>query len=156
MDRSPSVLTQETALCQRMKRLRVHFLNQEGTLRASLPNTGSHDGESTPKRKDMDKLEFRQWAYVTRFKNWQTPFWREVITGSTHPRQVTHWLSAIHQATSTQDLDGSGSAFSCTRMQFETLGSQIAEGFSEDRKLRVQERKFKWPKKWKNRKGSRC
>ena len=30
---------------------------------------------------------------------------REMITGSTHPRQATKWSSVIDQATSTQDLD---------------------------------------------------
>ena len=51
-----------------------------------------------------------------------------VITSSTHHRQVTDWLWEIDQATASQDLNDAGSVCGCIRIQFETLGSQVAKG----------------------------
>ena len=50
-------------------------------------------------KKKLNKLEFDARPQVTRFRNKKTSFWREVVTGSTHPRHVTDWLSKIDQAT---------------------------------------------------------
>ena len=51
------------------------------------------------------KETHKQWSHVTRFKNWKTSLRREVITGSTHPRQATEWLANIDRAKSMQDVD---------------------------------------------------
>ena len=73
----------------------------------------------------MDKLEFEQWRHVTRFKSWKASFRREVLAGSTHPRQATDWLAEIDQAASIEDLDDGGSVHGNTRMSFETMDSHI-------------------------------
>ena len=88
-----------------------------------------------------DKLESEQWPHETRFKNWKTSLQREVITTSFRSRQVTDWSSETDAAISTQDMDGAGSVFGCTRMHLETLDSQIAEGFFAHHELRIQEKK---------------
>ena len=84
------------------------------------------------KRKEMDKLKSEQWPDVTLFKNWKTSFPREVITGSSRPRQATDWLAEIDQATPVHDLDDVGSVFGSTRMSFENQYSQFAKGPHED------------------------
>ena len=55
-------------------------------------------------------------------------FPREVITGSTRPRQATDWLAEIDQATPVHDLDDVGSVFGSTRMSFEHQYSKFAKG----------------------------
>ena len=80
------------------------------------------------KRKEMDKLKSEQWPDVTLFKNWKTSFPREVITGSSRPRQATDWLAEIDQATPVHDLDDVGSVFGSTRMSFEHQYSKFAKG----------------------------
>ena len=52
----------------------------------------------------------------------QTSSRREVITGSTHPRQVTDRLSKDRTR-----LGYSRISFGCPRKQFEIVGSQIAK-----------------------------
>ena len=120
----------------------TNFLNHKIPLRTSRSNSGSQDGESAPKRIEMDKLECEQWLQKTRFKNWKISFGREVVTGPTHPRQVSDWLSEIDQASSMQDMDDAGSVFGCTQMQIETRDSQIAKGLmkimNSDFKRKVQ------------------
>ena len=108
---------------QRLKTFGRHFSNHKRPLHASLSNNGSQDGESLPKKKEMDTFEFEQCPHVTRFKNPRTSVWRVEITGSPQLQQVTDWLSEIDQATSRQGFDEAGSAFDCTRMQLETLDS---------------------------------
>ena len=65
---------------------------------------------------------------MTRFKKWKTSFRREVVAGSTRPRQATDKLVEIDQAKSMQGLDDVGSVFDCTRMSVDTLDSPIANG----------------------------
>ena len=77
---------------------------------------------------EMDKLEFEQLSHGTRFKNWKTSFRLKMVTGSAHPRQATCWLAEFDQAKSMQDLYDVGFVFGSTRMSFDTLQSQIANG----------------------------
>ena len=58
----------------------------EKPLQANVSHLGSLEGDSTPKWKEADKLDFGQWPHVTRFRNWKTALRREVITGSAHSR----------------------------------------------------------------------
>ena len=44
----------------------------------------SLDSDSTPRRKEMDKLELEQWPHVTRSESWKTSFRPDVITNFTH------------------------------------------------------------------------
>ena len=74
---------------------------------------------------ELDEPECEDLPQVTRSTNRKTAFRREVITGSTHPRQVTEWLSQVDQANSTQDLEDTGSPFGSTRMNFKTLDSKL-------------------------------
>ena len=84
----------------------------------------SPDGESTPKQKEMEQLEFDAVPQVPGLENWKTEFWRELIPDSTRVRQVTECLSEIDQTPSTQELDDAGSGFGY-------LGSRIAKAFME-------------------------
>ena len=43
----------------------------------------------------------------------------------------------MDQSSSIQDFDEAGSVFGCTRMQFETLDSEIAQRPSEYNELRI-------------------
>ena len=69
------VLTQEETLCRLQGGERRPFTRRLPIRDASFLNKkplqadGRYlDDDSTPKRKEMDKLEFEQWPYVTRFK----------------------------------------------------------------------------------------
>ena len=76
--------------CPRIERLGETFLHlEESNTHTRLSNVGSQHEQSTPERKETDKLEFEHRSPVTPFNNWKTSFWREVITGPTHHRQVT-------------------------------------------------------------------
>ena len=72
-----------------------------------------HESTTLSKQKN----EFEKWPRVTGFKNWKTFFRREVITGSTHPRntrQIT--VSVIRRRC----------VFGSNQMSFEILDSQVA------------------------------
>ena len=78
------------------------------------------------------------------------------MPGSTRPRQVTDWSSEIGQATSTQDLGDAGSAFGCTRMQFDTLDSQFAKGVMQIMNSEVKRRVQVAKEAQEKRQRSRC
>ena len=116
-----------------------HFLFCKKPSRATHSDVGSKDGYSIPKRKEADKLEFEQWPHLTQFKNWKTAFRREVITGSTYPRQATEWLAKIEQVKSMQHLDDVGSVFDRDKMSFVNLGFP-KKGLVKIKTARVQEK----------------
>ena len=79
--------------------------------RRNLTDIRSQDGEATPRRKDIVKLEFEPWPKIAQFKNWKAAFRREVITDVTHPRQVTEWLAEIDHTNKMPDVDDTASIF---------------------------------------------
>ena len=73
-------------------------------------------------KRELHELEFEAWTLVTRFQHWIR---REVFTSSTHPLQVTQWLSEMDKATSMQALDYAG--LCGARKNFDTLYSPNAK-----------------------------
>ena len=94
----------------------------------NLSDIQSQDGETNTKRKETDKLDFEPWRQIARCRSWKTPFRSEVITASTHPRQVTEWLTEVDTATEVADLDDMGFVVRSSTVDVETLDSKIATG----------------------------
>ena len=92
----------------------------------------------THSKTEMDKLKFEQCRSELDSKISKTSFRSEVITGSTHLRQLTDWSSEIDLATSIQDLAEAGSVFNCARMRSATLGFSNCRS-RDDNEVRIQE-----------------
>ena len=99
------------------------ILIQGMLLRATLSQTFDLKyGIHTKKRQELEKFEFEAWSQVTRFSDiGKHQFRREVITGSTHPRQVTTQGSSVtEKETLMQDSCDAGFDFGGAFINFDT------------------------------------